>query len=56
MLEYLSFLPSNSKQTYNYMMPHPVRVTKGPSTSVMTEAKEEVSHDETNINEESEPE
>ena len=38
------------------MMPCAVRVTKGPSTSVMTEAEEEASHDETSINEESEPE
>ena len=37
------------------MMPHAVRVIKGPSTSVMTEAEEEASHDETSINEESEP-
>ena len=37
-------------------MPSAVRMTKGPSTSVMTEAEEEVSHDETSINEESEPE
>ena len=37
------------------MMPHAVRVTKGPSTSVMTEAEEEASHDETSINEDSEP-
>ena len=38
------------------MMLHAVRVTKGQSTSVMTEAEEEASHDETSINEESEPE
>ena len=38
------------------MVPHAVRVTKGPSTSVMTEAEEEASHDEISINEESEPE
>ena len=38
------------------MMLHAVRMTKGPSTSVMTEAEEEASHDETSINEESEPE
>ena len=38
------------------MMPCAVRVTKGSSTSVMTEAEEEASHDETSINEESEPE
>ena len=37
-------------------MPHAVRMTKGPSTSVKTEAQEETSHDETSINEESEPE
>ena len=36
-------------------MPHAVRVTKGPSTSVMTEAEEEASHDETSTHEESEP-
>ena len=34
-------------------MLHAVRVTKGQSTSVMTEAEEEASHDETSINEES---
>ena len=38
------------------MMSHATRATKGPSTSVMTEAEEEASHDETSINEESEPE
>ena len=38
------------------MMPHAVRVTKGSSTSVRPEAEEEVSHDKTSINEESEPE
>ena len=38
------------------MMLYAVRVTKGPSTSVMTEAEEAASHDETSINEESEPE
>ena len=38
------------------MMPHTVRTTKGPSTSVMTEAGEEASHDETSTHEESEPE
>ena len=37
-------------------MPCTVRVTKGPSTSVMIEAEEETSHDETSVNEESEPE
>ena len=37
-------------------MPHAVRVTNGPSTSVMMEAEDEVSHDETSTNEESEPE
>ena len=37
-------------------MLHAVRVTKGPSTSVMTEAEEEASHDETSTCEESEPE
>ena len=37
-------------------MPRAVRATKGPSTSVMTEAQEEASHDETSINEESQPE
>ena len=56
LLEYLSFLPSNSRQTCNYMMLCAVRATKGPSTSVMTEAEEEASHDETSLNEESEPE
>ena len=38
------------------MMLHAVRMTKGPSTSVMTEAEKEAIHDETSINEESEPE
>ena len=38
------------------MIPHAVRMTKGPSTSVMTEAEEEASHAETSINGESEPE
>ena len=33
-----------------------VKVTKDPSTSVMTEAEEEVSHDETSTHEEFEPE
>ena len=37
-------------------MPCAVRATKGPSTSMMTEAEEEVSHNETSVNEESEPE
>ena len=37
-------------------MPHAVKVTKDPSTSVMTEAEEEDSHDETSTHEESEPE
>ena len=37
-------------------MPCAVRVTKGPSTSVITEAEEEASHDETSKHEESEPE
>ena len=37
-------------------MPHAVRVTKGQSTSVMSEAEEEASHDETSTHEESEPE
>ena len=54
LLEYLSFLPSNSR-TYNYIMPHTVRVTEGPSTSMMTEAQEEASHDETSTHEQSEP-
>ena len=36
-------------------MLHAVRVTKGPSTSVVTEAEEEASHDETSTNKESEP-
>ena len=36
-------------------MPHAVRPTKGPSISVMTEAEEEASHDETSTHEESEP-
>ena len=55
LLEYLSFLPSNSR-TYHYTISHTVRVTKGLSTSVMTEAEEETSHDETSTHEESEPE
>ena len=37
-------------------MPCGVRVTKGSSTSVMTEVEEEASHDETSINEEPKPE
>ena len=37
-------------------MPHAVRATKGPSTSVMTEAEEEASHDGRSTHEESEPE
>ena len=37
-------------------MPHAVRMTNGPSTSVLTETKEEASHDETSTHEESEPE
>ena len=37
-------------------MPCAVRVTKGPSTSVMTEVEEEASYDETSTHEESEPE
>ena len=36
-------------------MPHAVIVTKGPSTSVLTETEEEASHDETSTHEESEP-
>ena len=56
LLEYLSLLQSNSRQTLDYMMPHAVRVTKGPSTSVMTEAEEEAIHDETSTHEESKPE
>ena len=35
------------------MMPCTVSMTKGSSTSVMTEAEEEAIHDETSINEES---
>ena len=38
------------------MIPCALRVTKGPSTSMMTEAEEEASHDETSTYEESEPE
>ena len=37
-------------------MPYAVRVTKGSSTSVMTEVEEEASHDEMSAHEESEPE
>ena len=37
-------------------MPHAVRETKGPSTSVLTETEEEASHDESSTHEESEPE
>ena len=37
-------------------MPHAVRVTKDPSSSVLTETKEEASHDECSTHEESEPE
>ena len=37
-------------------MPHAVRMTKGPSTSVLTETEEEASHDETSTHEESEAE
>ena len=37
-------------------MPCAVRATKGPSTSVLTETEEEVSHDKTSTHEESEPE
>ena len=37
-------------------MPCAVRVTKDPSTSVLTEAEEEASHDETITHQESEPE
>ena len=37
-------------------MPHVVRATKGPSTSVPTETEEEASHDETSTHEKSEPE
>ena len=36
-------------------MPCAVRVTKGPSTSVMTEAEQEDSYDETSTHEEFEP-
>ena len=37
-------------------MPHAVRVTKDPSTSVLNETEEEASQDETSTHEESEPE
>ena len=37
-------------------MPHAVRVIKGPSTSVLTEADDEARHDETSTDKESEPE
>ena len=37
-------------------MPHVARVTKGPSTSVLTETQEEASHDESSTHEESESE
>ena len=37
-------------------MPHAVRMTKGPSTSVLTETEQEASDDETSAHEESEPE
>ena len=37
-------------------MPCGVRVTKGPSTSELTDAEEKASHDETSTHEESEPE
>ena len=37
-------------------MPHAVRMTKHPSTSVLTETEEEASHDETSTHEESKPE
>ena len=36
-------------------MPHAIRVTKGPSNSVLTETEEEACHDETSTHEESEP-
>ena len=48
-------MPSNSR-THNNTMPCAVRATKGPSTSVLTETKEEASHDEPSAHEESEPE
>ena len=37
-------------------MPHAAKSTKGPSTSIMAETADEVSQDETNLREESEPE
>ena len=37
-------------------MPHAVRETKGPSTSVLSETEEKASHDESSTHEESEPE
>ena len=37
-------------------MPHAVRETKDPSTSVLTETEEEASHGECSTHEESEPE
>ena len=37
-------------------MPHAVKVIKDPLTSVLTETKEEGSHDESSTHEESEPE
>ena len=37
-------------------MSHAIRVTKGPSTNLMSEAEEEAGHDETSTHEESEPE
>ena len=55
LLDYLSYLPSNSR-TYNHTMPCVGRATRGPSTSVITEAEEEASHDETSTHEESETE
>ena len=36
-------------------MPHAIKVTKDPSTSVLTKTKEEASHDESSTHEESEP-
>ena len=39
---------------YSHTMPLAVRVTKGPSTSVMNVAEEEASHDESSTHEESE--
>ena len=37
-------------------MPHATRSTKDPSTSVMADPADEVSQDESNLHEESEPE